>query len=58
MPGNYYDKLIIADTSCLIALSNVGQVPILKDLGKQELVHPLENEVIGAHGDKVRYVVK
>jgi clan AA aspartic protease len=22
------------------------------------MVHPLENEVIGAHGDKVRYVVK
>jgi clan AA aspartic protease len=22
------------------------------------MVHPLENEVIGAHGDKIRYVVK
>jgi hypothetical protein len=22
------------------------------------MIHPLENEVIGAHGDKVRYVVK
>jgi clan AA aspartic protease len=26
--------------------------------GMDLMVHPLENEVIGAHGDKVRYVVK
>jgi predicted nucleic acid-binding protein len=40
MPGNYYDKLIIADTSCLIALSNVGQLHILKDLCKTVCITP------------------
>jgi predicted nucleic acid-binding protein len=40
MPGNYYNKLIIADTSCLIALSNVGQLSILKNLCKTVYITP------------------
>jgi predicted nucleic acid-binding protein len=40
MPGNYYDKLVIADTSCLIALSNVGQMDILKALCKTVYITP------------------
>jgi predicted nucleic acid-binding protein len=40
MPGNYYDKLIIADTSCLIALTNIEQLGILKDLGRTVYITP------------------
>jgi predicted nucleic acid-binding protein len=40
MPGNYYDKLIIADTSCLIALSNAGYMDILKALCKTVSITP------------------
>jgi predicted nucleic acid-binding protein len=40
MPGNYYDKLVIADTSCLIALGNVGQMDILKALCKTVYITP------------------
>jgi predicted nucleic acid-binding protein len=40
MPGNYYDKLIIADTSCLIALSNAGHLEILKYLCRTVYITP------------------
>jgi predicted nucleic acid-binding protein len=40
MPGNYYHKLIIADTSCLIALSNVDRLDILQKLCKNVCVTP------------------
>jgi predicted nucleic acid-binding protein len=40
MPVNYYDKLIIADTSCLIALSNAGRLDILKVLCKTVYITP------------------
>jgi predicted nucleic acid-binding protein len=40
MPGNYYDKLIIADTSCLIALTRIGQLGILKDICKTVYITP------------------
>jgi predicted nucleic acid-binding protein len=40
MPGSYYDKLVIADTSRLIALSNAGQLDILRLLCKNVYITP------------------
>ncbi|MDR1257123.1 MAG: hypothetical protein LBJ86_05195 [Spirochaetaceae bacterium] len=40
MPGNYYDKRVIVDTSCLIALSNARHLGILKDLCKTVYITP------------------
>jgi len=34
------DKIIISDTSCLIALSNIGMLHILKDLFEEVLIRP------------------
>ncbi|MDR1024381.1 MAG: aspartyl protease family protein [Treponema sp.] len=48
-------------TSCqAIVIPGEGDVLLgaLALEGMDLMVHPLENEVIGAHGDKVRYVVK
>lgn len=55
MPGNYYDKLIIADTSCLIALSNVGQLRILKDLCQTVYITP---EIAAEFGDPLPLWIK
>jgi len=32
------DKLIISDTSCLIALQNIGSIDVLKDLYREILI--------------------
>jgi predicted nucleic acid-binding protein len=50
MPGNYYDKLIIADTSCLIALSNIGKLDILKALCKTVSITP---EIAAEFGEQL-----
>ncbi len=41
------DKIIISDTSCLIALSNIGMLQILKDLFGEVLITPEVNEEFG-----------
>lgn len=41
------DKIIISDTSCLIALSNIGMLHILKDLFEEVLITPEENDEFG-----------
>jgi predicted nucleic acid-binding protein len=38
------DKIIISDTSCLIALSNIGMLHILKDLFGEVLITAEVNE--------------
>jgi predicted nucleic acid-binding protein len=48
MPGAYYDKLIIADTSCLIALANIGKLDILKSLSKTVCI---TNEIAAEFGE-------
>lgn len=40
MPNSYYRKLIISDTSCLIALTNIGRLDLLKDLCKVVYITP------------------
>jgi predicted nucleic acid-binding protein len=55
MPGNYYDKLIIADTSCLIALSNVDQMHILRDLCKTVCITP---EIAAEFGESLPIWIK
>ena len=40
MPDNYYDKLLISDTSCLIALTNIGQLDVLKGLRGLVIIPP------------------
>jgi len=41
------DKIIISDTSCLIALSNIGMLHILQDLFEEVLITPEVNEEFG-----------
>jgi predicted nucleic acid-binding protein len=41
------DKIIISDTSCLIALSNIGMLHILKDLFEEVLITPEVNDEFG-----------
>jgi predicted nucleic acid-binding protein len=41
------DKIIISDISCLIALSNIGMLHILKDLFEEVLITPEENDEFG-----------
>ncbi|GHV92185.1 hypothetical protein AGMMS50268_26880 [Spirochaetia bacterium] len=40
MPSSYYPKLIISDTSCLIALTNIGRLDLLKELCKIVYITP------------------
>jgi predicted nucleic acid-binding protein len=40
MPNSYYNKLIISDTSCLIALTNIGRLDLLKELCKVVYITP------------------
>ena len=39
--------IIISDTSCLILLTNIGELDILKKLGKQVIVTPEINKEFG-----------
>ena len=41
------DKIIFSDTSCLIALSNIGMLHILKDLFEEVLITPEVNDEFG-----------
>jgi predicted nucleic acid-binding protein len=41
------DKIIISDISCLIALSNIGMLHILKDLFEEVLITPEVNDEFG-----------
>jgi len=45
--NNPMDKIIISDTSCLIALSNIGMLHILQDLFEEVLITPEVNEEFG-----------
>jgi clan AA aspartic protease len=45
------EALVISDEEDVL----LGAIPLE---GMDLMVHPLDNEVLGAHGDKVRYVVK
>jgi predicted nucleic acid-binding protein len=49
------NKIIISDTSCLIALSNIGQLSILKDLFKEIII---TEEVKDEFGDKLPIWIK
>jgi predicted nucleic acid-binding protein len=40
MPGNYYAKLVISDTSCIIALTNIGRLDVLKELCRFVCITP------------------
>ncbi|TNF41873.1 MAG: DUF3368 domain-containing protein [Bacteroidetes bacterium] len=41
------DKIIVSDTSCLIALDNIGMLYILKNLFKEVLITPEVKEEFG-----------
>ncbi|GHV87158.1 hypothetical protein AGMMS50255_4540 [Spirochaetia bacterium] len=47
MPNSYYRKLIISDTSCLIALTNIGRLDLLKELCRIVYITP---EVAAEYG--------
>jgi predicted nucleic acid-binding protein len=47
MHANYFNKLIISDTSCLIALTNIGRLDLLRDLCKTVYVTPEVSEEYG-----------
>lgn len=49
------NKIIISDTSCLIALSNIGQLSILKDLFKEIII---TEEVKDEFGDELPIWIK
>jgi predicted nucleic acid-binding protein len=40
MPINYFNKIIISDTSCLIGLTNIGQLDILRQLCNCIIITP------------------
>jgi predicted nucleic acid-binding protein len=48
MPSSYYSKLIISDTSCLIALTNIRRLDLLKELCKVVYITP---EVAAEYGE-------
>ena len=48
MPNSYYTKLIISDTSCLIALTNIGRLNLLKELCTVVYITP---EVAAEYGE-------
>ncbi|GHU51509.1 DUF3368 domain-containing protein [Spirochaetia bacterium] len=47
MPTSYFDKIIIADTSCLIVLTNIGKLDLLAQLCGTVLITP---EIAGEYG--------
>jgi hypothetical protein len=48
MPPNFFDKLIIADTSCLIALTNIGSLDVLRQVCQTVFITP---EIAGEYGE-------
>ncbi|MDR1095691.1 MAG: DUF3368 domain-containing protein [Spirochaetaceae bacterium] len=48
MPPNFFDKVIISDTSCLIALTNTGNLDILHKVCQTVLITP---EIAGEYGE-------
>jgi predicted nucleic acid-binding protein len=40
MQQNYFDKIIISDTSCLIVLTNIGRLDILRELCRSVMITP------------------
>jgi predicted nucleic acid-binding protein len=50
MPPNFFDKIIISDTSCLIALTNIGRLDILRDVCQNILVTP---EIAAEYGEEL-----
>ncbi|MDR0708772.1 MAG: DUF3368 domain-containing protein [Spirochaetaceae bacterium] len=40
MPPNFFGKIIISDTSCLIALTNIGKLDVLHQVCQTVLVTP------------------
>jgi predicted nucleic acid-binding protein len=50
MPPVFSGKIIISDTSCLIALSNIGRLDILRQVCRNILVTP---EIAEEYGDEL-----
>jgi predicted nucleic acid-binding protein len=50
MPPNFFDKIIISDTSCLIALTNIGRLDILRRICQTVLVTP---EIAAEYGEEL-----
>jgi predicted nucleic acid-binding protein len=50
MPPNFFDKVIISDTSCLIALTNTGNLDILHKVCQTVLITP---EIAGEYGEDI-----
>jgi predicted nucleic acid-binding protein len=50
MPPNFFDKAIISDTSCLIALANTGNLDILRQVCQTVLITP---EIAGEYGEEL-----
>jgi predicted nucleic acid-binding protein len=48
MPPNFFDKIIISDTSCLIALTNAGNLDILHQVCQTVFVTP---EIAAEYGE-------
>ncbi|MDR1148269.1 MAG: DUF3368 domain-containing protein [Spirochaetaceae bacterium] len=50
MPPTFFDKIIISDTSCLIALTNIGRLDILCNVCQSILVTP---EIAAEYGEEL-----
>ena len=50
MPLGVETKIIISDTSCLIALTNIGLLDVLRNIYETVLVTP---EVVGEYGEPI-----
>jgi predicted nucleic acid-binding protein len=50
MPQNFFDKVIISDTSCLIALTNTGNLDILRQVCQTVLITP---EIAKEYGEDI-----
>ncbi|MHC6203516.1 hypothetical protein ACYULU_10020 [Breznakiellaceae bacterium SP9] len=50
MPNSYYNKLIIADTSCLIAFTTIDRLEFLNELCKKIYITP---EIAAEYGETV-----
>jgi predicted nucleic acid-binding protein len=50
MPPNFFDKVIISDTSCLIALTNIGCLDVLRQVCQTVLITP---EIAMEYGEEL-----
>jgi predicted nucleic acid-binding protein len=48
MPPNFFDKIIISDTSCLIALTNIKRLEVLSQVCESVLITP---EIAAEYGE-------